>query len=638
MIKRSHTFLFFLVTVLSPALSQPDWRAIVAPAFEALDKEASDSIAACRTDAGKLRAEMDAIVASKALDRAFIFGKNDEYFKEGMHKNFKKPPVKMQVQVDRDKAIVRLENLHARLYERDATLFYWLGVQSRLSKYPDRNNYPAWSSRHFNLPASQRPDPQAPEKCRQWVMDELVCEMANARQNFSPSSAGKKVGSFDIKFNTLTVEASQNIFAKSSLPIPQQDLLCSFPVNGQFAFHPSESIPKVGYAVFPRGAFQPISELASQEFEFKARWTASNGEMQYTAAEYRFMEGAMFFNIPAQLDGGQIYRLQLVALPNDYKAAFLPTPTCWDVFRGKNTLTYQQKNATVAGEKLITELYFRAGLYDVREKMETLRGDINWLRGEVVFETDEPLDPFEMYGSGTVPATVTFRIQTIHFYNIAKAINSDQVLYYLTVPRVEPTENVPLSQWLTAELDNTLDASFIRKTSLGNAKGYRSLPDPVAADTPLPGNYMAPAFQDYKVEDSLITQHRIPFISKDHFDAKKRYELAPARCTLMIGELKRLVSATQSLQHQLKKRMEERVDFFFELEKRRALREGKSLTVTKEQLQQQELENLPKEVIMLLDAKIPESFQPNFSLIYQRLFPGTDRYNTSLELKFDSDK
>jgi hypothetical protein len=199
---------------------------------------------------------------------------------------------------------------------------------------------------------------------------------------------------------------------------------------------------------------------------------------------------------------------------------------------------------------------------------------------------------------------------------------------------VEPFENIPKHEYLIAELDNTLDAPFIRKTGLGNAKGYRKLPEYIATDTPLPGNYIAPSYLLNNVQDSLATQYQIPFISKSHFDKKQRYELMPTRCTLMVGELKQLINATTSLQRQLKKRMEERVNFFFELEKRRAIREGTALAISKEQLMQIELENLPKDVKTLLDAKIPDSFLPKFSLIYFRYFPGTNRLNTELQLKF----
>ena len=144
MVKNNLIFLLFLLGNLSPASGQTDWRAIVAPSFEALDKEVGDSILACRSDAGKLREEMDKIIERKGLERYMILGKNDEYFKEGMHKNFKKPPVKMQVEIDRDKDIVRLEALHSRLYQRDATLYDWLATQTKLNKHPDRSNYPKW--------------------------------------------------------------------------------------------------------------------------------------------------------------------------------------------------------------------------------------------------------------------------------------------------------------------------------------------------------------------------------------------------------------------------------------------------------------------------------------------------------------
>jgi hypothetical protein len=285
MVKYSLIFLLFLLGNLSPASGQTDWRAIVAPAFEALDKEVVDSISACRLDADKLREEMDKIIERKGLERYMIVGKNDEYFKEGMHKNFKKPPVKMQVEIDRDKEIVRLEALHSRLCQRDATLYDWLATQTKLNKHPDRTNYPKWSARHQNLPVDQRPDLQSAKACQQWVKDELVCEIANARQAFSPVAAGNKLNSFDVELKALKIKPGEYP-TRQTLPVPQEEVLCSFPANGQFAFHPSETIPKVGYVLLPLGCNGPLGEIVFSGYEFKARWTASNGETQYTAADY----------------------------------------------------------------------------------------------------------------------------------------------------------------------------------------------------------------------------------------------------------------------------------------------------------------------------------------------------------------
>ncbi|MEZ4932978.1 MAG: hypothetical protein R2788_12780 [Saprospiraceae bacterium] len=95
-----------------------------------------------------------------------------------------------------------------------------------------------------------------------------------------------------------------------------------------------------------------------------------------------------------------------------------------------------------------------------------------------------------------------------------------------------------------------------------------------------------------------------------------------------------LLTAAHSLQRQLQHRVEERIDFFYSLEKRRAERNGENLTVSKEQIREQEMKYLPKQVKKLLEADIPSCFQENFTLLYARYFPGTERLTASYSLKF----
>lgn len=634
MLKYSPVFFIFLLQTLTGLLAQTDWRAVVNGAFESLEQEVIDSIASCQQDASQIRVEMDDLLDQLGLTRSHILGNEDEYFKEGMHKHFKQAPTPLQVSLDRDPKMVRFENLHRQLYFRDKVLFYWKGVQAKWNKHPFRENYAHWSGKFEKLDASQQKKMKPAKAKEQWVKDELICEMSRNLKTSNPF-VDSKVGSFEVKFlDSLKTYNRSRAIVKKGLPCLPEDIICSFPTNGQFAFHPSESIPKVGYVAFQSEATDPIINLLSQEQLIKARWTSAAGHTQYTTGEYRYFEGTLYFNIPNSLESDQIYRLQLIALPKEFKLEPMTPEICWDIYLGKNTSRRQNLNASINGETIITELYFRAGKYEPKPKLETMRGTVDWEQAQVVFETDEPLDHFEMYGSGKLPPTVAFVIQTVHFYSIADAINSDEVLYYLTVPKVEPTENVPLSQLLVAEMDNTLDAVFIRNTAQGNPKGYRKVPDPVTIEAQLPGGYSAPAYKAVRIQDSLLTDAPVPFISKEHFEAGRPLHFAPTRCTLKVGELKLLLTAAHSLQRQLQHRVEERIDFFYSLEKRRAERNGENLTVSKEQIREQEMKYLPKQVKKLLEADIPSCFQENFTLLYARYFPGTERLTTSYSLKF----
>jgi hypothetical protein len=88
-------------------------------------------------------------------------------------------------------------------------------------------------------------------------------------------------------------------------------------------------------------------------------------------------------------------------------------------------------------------------------------------------------------------------------------------------------------------------------------------------------------------------------------------------------------------QAQLRRRVEERAQFFFALEKRRAARVGKPPSATLEQFRQREQENLPPEVKILLEAAFPDVFKNKTAAYYSRRFPGTEQYSTQLDLKFE---
>lgn len=81
------------------------------------------------------RGEIDGIVASKQLNRTFLFGENEEYFVEGMHKNFIAPPLKFSNFSGRDDQIIELEKLHVNLYNCDKILFVYLDVIDKIKGY-----------------------------------------------------------------------------------------------------------------------------------------------------------------------------------------------------------------------------------------------------------------------------------------------------------------------------------------------------------------------------------------------------------------------------------------------------------------------------------------------------------------------
>jgi len=612
--------------------AQPNWREVVQPAFLRLIEEANDSIAKRKTEANIVRGKMNEIITEKKLDRIFIAGENDKYMAEGMHRFFTSAPGPVQGHYERDKRIVELENLHVDLYYSDQALFRWQEMLKKIRAHPDMGIHSRWARDWNALPVGSRPN--SLEECRKWVTDKLVCDVTTTTTVSLIPPQTPTVGSFDPAFTkgVLPVAPASYQAPKLTFPIPTEMIVASYPMNGQFAFHRSESIPGVGYVAFAKTVQEQFYQIQEKNV-LKARWTSAKGAVVYTLAEFRFQNGNVFFNFPKALEPDMVYRLELVALPATNRPETPSVDDCWRMFRGKPVAETTISDLPVPGEIKITELFFRSGKYAIFEKPKTMAGVVDWTSGSIQFRTDEPLDEIEMYGFGKVPPLVTFALQTAPFYQVLDALKSKSVVYYLTVPRVEPLENVPADQLVAAELDHTLDAPFIRKVALGNADSYIHLPDSPQKDIALRGNYILPLLQNARVKDSLVTAQPVPFITSEHFKKKKSMPFPPTKCTLYIGELQQLVAAAAIQQEQLRRRVRERAQFFYELEKRRALREGKPFTATLEAFMQQEQENLPAEVKTILETAFPDVFKKEFTVLISRRFPGTDQYSASLSLQ-----
>jgi hypothetical protein len=239
-----------------------------------------------------------------------------------------------------------------------------------------------------------------------------------------------------------------------------------------------------------------------------------------------------------------------------------------------------------------------------------------------------------MNGNRVIRPPVTFNIQQFAFLDLFNALNSNQLYYYFTTPKVEEIAQIPLSETITADLDHTLDAPFIRKTSLGNAEVPERFMEDREQTTVLAGNYIAPRFKNFDNKDSLVTAIPVPFITEEHFLKRKPIVLDKMKCTLFIGDWQQTLSSTRLHQDQIRRRMDERARYFFELDKRKALQQGKTFTPTLEEYKKQELDNMPNEAKLILQAKIPESMNKNFTVLVGKQYPGSEQFCYQLEIKF----
>ncbi|MGB4850018.1 MAG: hypothetical protein WBP41_18985 [Saprospiraceae bacterium] len=635
MTNRIYWFAIIFIFSNSIASSQtPYWRKIVPEAFAEMGIEIRDSIRHFRTISDTMRAKMIRIIEANQIDRISIAGAKDEYINEGMHKKFVRAPAPFQINMKRDEDIVQLENLHIDLYYADMELFKWLDFQKRLNQHPNKELQDRWTQLWNELPTKQRPV-YAPE-LKKFIENQLACDLLSEIQPIDAKNAFTNMERFDPKMWYKDNDLVKNIGNESNFPFPVDFITASYPMNGQFAFDLSESIPHTGYIEFGNGTRSKLYELYGKNYQFRARWTSSKNDVSYTLAQQRFHLDLMafFFDLPDTLLPGYVYKLELIALPEGYLHTSTPNPDCWNEFRGKFNESAKLNKGPFQGELKITELYFRTSKYNYKQKLETMHGTLNWEQGAIEFETDEPLDPIEMNGNRSIRPPVTFTIQQFIFTDVFRALNSNQLYYYFTTPKVEELAQVSLAENITAELDHTLDAPFIRKTSLGNPIESDNFMEEREQATILYGNYIAPRFKNYDLKDSLVTSTPIPFITQEHFLSWKPAIFERVKCTLFIGDWQQILSSTKLHQEQIHRRMEERAEYFYELDNRKARIQGKPFTSTLDDYKKQELDNMPNEAKLILEAKIPDTFNKKFTVLVGKQFPGSEQFCYQLEIKF----
>jgi hypothetical protein len=625
--------LCFLVPV--SANTQPDWTLIVPVVFTYLDTEAADSVKAIRGRADQIRAQMNDIMLKKGLDPKDLFDAILSSFNEGLSKNFVQEPKSLVVKTERDADIERLENLHIRLFKEDVSLQRWLNITQQLKKHPDRSQYSRWSLMHRNLSPQEMRKFSTPELLKPWVRDEVMCDIVAAIDATSPDKANGEVKTFSLKFEYDRLDSLDRTkgMREWQFPVPPEVIFCSFPMNGSYSFSMDESIPGVGYVILPRSASSALSALVYSETAWRARWCNTRGTVTYTPMEVR--DGhQFFFNFPRRFfKPGELYRLEIIATPKVNFSTILPVSICRQAYHGME-LDEQPIQQRLPDEVKITELFFRVANADVIKRTYPIKGEVDWFSGKVTFETEDPFDDMEMYGTGNTSPGVSFTLQNLHFSKLEEALRSSALLYYLSVPEIEPVENQPLDKLLIAEMDNTYQAPFITDVKVGAWKDYLSQSSAkIYSKQNLPNGYYSPSWSTAFAPDSIFVDRRVPFITRQMFEKNKIPNAGKYRCVLQVGEFVQVVRTLALHRKQIERRIEERSRFLWELDQRNAKRKGQDFTGSLEAYKKRELENLPPDVKFIRECQFPEIMQKNFTLIYSKYFPGTVQRLASLTIK-----
>jgi len=623
-------FLYF-----NPAFAQPDWTSIVPGVFAELDAETVDSIRAIRERCDTIRARMNGLIQKKGLDPKQVFSYGLANFKEGLsNQDATEPNGFYQIKV-RDEEIRQLERWHIDLYRLDVTLQRWIKINEKLKKHPDRTQYARWALLHRNLPPQEMRALNNPDLAHGWVLDVVVCDVVAALDATRPDQVNGKMRSFNLKFDSELMDSLDRTKDMRSwqFPVPPEVIICSMPMNGAYAFSRDESIPGVGYVILPRSANQALSPIVYSQTTWRARWCSARGRITYTPMEVR--DGhQFFFNLPDRyFKNGELYRLEIIATPKVSAASMMPAEVCLQAFRG-NTQSELPTRISLPDEVKITELYFRASTQGLYPRKDQVIGKVDWFAGTIAFETENPFDAFEMYGAGKIKPEVSFTVNTQAFYALEKALRSSALYYYLSVPTVEPLDQLPLDQFAAAELDNTFKMPFIENVNKGATETY--ITQSTGAIHPrmnLPGGYYVPGWSQVFAPDTLVSNPPVPFITRPMYEKNKEPVTTKFSCELRVGEFIQIVNTIKLHKQQIERRIEERSRFLMELDRRDALRRGAPFNGTLADYRKREIENLPPDVKAVRDCKFPDAIRDHFGLFYSRFFPGSKQRSAELNIK-----
>ncbi len=623
----------FLIAGLLHA--QPNWALLVPDGFTELETEAADSIRVIRERSDQIRVQMNDIVLKKALDPKQIFAFDLSDFNEGLSKKFIQEPRPLWLKIERDADIERLEGLHIILFKEDVSLQRWLNITQQLKKHPDRAQFSRWALLHRNLSPQEMRAFSHPEDLKLWIKGEVMCDIVAAIDITSPDKAKGKVKTFDLKFEYDLLDSLDRTreMRQWQFPVPPEVIFCSFPMNGAYSFSMDESIPGVGYVVLPRSAMGALSPIVYSQTTWRARWCSARGYVTYTPMEVR--DGhQFFFNFPERFfKKGELYRLEIIATPKINISTLMPLEVCRQAYHGKQP-DEQPTQYHLPDEVKITELYFRISSTDVVKRPNSVKGQVDWFAGKIIFETEDPFDGLEMYGTGNTQPGVNFALQTLYFSKLEEALRSSALLYYLSVPVIEPVDNQPVDKLLNAELDNTFQTAFITNVNQGAWKDYMTLPSSKSyVRQNLPGDYYAPSWSTVFAPDSIFTDKRVPFITRQMFEKNKLPLHTVYRCELQVGEFVQTVQAIKLHKKQIERRIEERSKFLFDLDRRQALRTNQVFTGKVAEYKQREIENLPPAVKYIRECQFPEVMQNKLTLIYSKYFPGTSRRLADLTIQ-----
>jgi hypothetical protein len=565
---------------------------------------AADSIAYFRKETKALRKDLNNLVKKLKFDREFIFGENDKYLKEGMHKAFRTAPQSMALTIDRDKKVIELEKKHIQLYHADKALFKWLDIEEQLQKNKvslfGKIKSEKIKANYFRLEDRYKVALQKEKVLMKWLQNELKKQLFPATQITNASVKPEKALEF-LKPEEGVLE--RNRLPQGSYPKVFSDdlIIASYPFPGQFNFYIHELNRNVGYFLFKR--FPKEIDNLLWEKRLAIRWKNQAGDLLYSLPAYGFATQVLAFSIPTNfLEPEELYELAIVTLPEG--AELLEGNTQY--YQG--TASFFEENAkleatdNIVGEKVVHQLYFRTSRYKkFFTKMEglKLKAEGDSLRASVSFR--EPFGANEVAGNYNGNYFMEFSDNWLERTDQVKNIYSTTLAYFLQVPKITEVDTAQLSP-IWAARDQTLYSEFIYDLRKGNPKSIKKIEK---KDTVRIGEQYTIA--PFPIDRIYILQDfKAPKITAAHFSGEKELGLNQKsyQADLVFPGLLQMKAIEKEVELMIRKRMKERAQYLFLIDTWRRKQEGQTERLSLSYWEKQEVQNLPEILNNILEKDL----------------------------------
>jgi hypothetical protein len=607
--------------------------------LEARDQQvlsARDSAAALAARAAALRQELNAQLEELGFERPFIFGPDDRYFKEGMHREFTQEPQTMTIDFGRDPRVIALEENHVRLYQADKGLFFWRKMAdglraAKISPLISEVDVDLIQRKYARLPEAYRRALADPQLRQRWLQNQINCQVFSAT---SSSNYAIKPGQQSYQLND-SVQARQNraVVRERPAELRAEHILDSYPVPGQFNFYRQESRQAVGYFVFVLIP-QALYEAQSSGRELNIRWRSASGQSAYTTTSMDYRNQILYFAIPINfLERGEVYELALVLAPTPLLQDDADREYCQNNERFFRQYAGLEPPTRSEDAKVLHRQYFRVSRYEnIFDKLSQRRLS---LRGDSVFVALGPEEPFGQDELDAENQMLFFFQEEFRYHPVINAIYHRDLVYYLSVPSVSPVDTNQAGP-IAAALDHTLYADFIYDLRRGNPFYIRLQSDAFTRDFQVGETYTLPA--QPRLRAFLRQSSQPPRIAAGHFDGSLPLQVPAFQADLYCSAWQQLQQRLQQAQALVRQRMEERAQYLFLIDTWRRKQLGEPQRLGLEHWRQQEAENLPPAIRALLELEMRfPTAEEAFNVTMRHTLPGTTQPTTIRRLEIPAE-